>query len=192
MSDNKTIEKAILHAIALKEKGVAVPTILAVFPEERKHISAAFDFIGNLRLKRDDLSPSQESFSKTLVALSNMPAVDTSHRHLTENIKGSVSQLKHKIASVPSESFTSSFKIPRLSPYLGWVAGAVALVVIAAVAIPKISTDSTLSTDSFAASFEEELQTEAELIEEGNSDVEIAQSDVLTVNEFDTTYDQTN
>jgi hypothetical protein len=69
MTDLKVIEKSIAHAFALKEKGVTEPTILAVFPDEKKYIQAAFSFVGALRMKKDELSGNEEIFRLTLNTL---------------------------------------------------------------------------------------------------------------------------
>lgn len=71
---SRNIEKAIHHALALKEKGVAEPTILAVFPEERTYIQAVFGFVGALKTKREELDPDIETFEKLLDVLPELPA----------------------------------------------------------------------------------------------------------------------
>ena len=73
MPNIKDIEKSIQHAFALKEKGVAVPTILAVFPDEREYIAAAFDFVGTLKKEKGSLTPDAELLSLILSTLSDVP-----------------------------------------------------------------------------------------------------------------------
>lgn len=69
----RDIEKAIQHALDLKEKGVAEQTILAVFPEERNYIRAVFGFTGALKTKREELDPSIEIFEDVLRDLPALP-----------------------------------------------------------------------------------------------------------------------
>ncbi len=70
---SRNIEKAIQHALDLKDKGVAEQTILAVFPEEQKYIRAVFGFTGVLKSKREELDPSIETFESVLRGLPELP-----------------------------------------------------------------------------------------------------------------------
>jgi hypothetical protein len=188
MTDNKTIEKAILHAIALKEKGVTVPTILAVFPDEKKYISAAFEFIGNLRSKREDLTPPEEAFAKALVALSALPPEES----VQKNFKTGIDTLKHRISSVPRESLISTFSLPRFSPWMGWALGIVVIITSAFFVLPHISDsdEETVANDQ-ELSFSHELAEEINFMNELDNESAADQNEAFNINEFDTRYDQT-
>lgn len=190
MNNSKAIEKTIAHAFALKEKGVAVPTILAVFPDERKYIEAAFSFVGELKTKRDELEPREDAFAQLFEGLSlkrsaTVPIKEEDKVVIEKQIKRAERELPREQNSREVVPTPFSFDFIKTKWSFGIMTAVV--IVLAYVFLPNL-TEKPTSGDSVLGLFASELQDESQTVKD-DRDISLARSDSTDIQIFDTSYD---